>query len=189
MRILMVFDTVHGQTRKIVDYLAERFREQAHSVDVHDLARTTPRPNSAGYDRIVVASPLRIGAYRPAVLRFVREHQSVLMQVPSAFVSVSLSAASTRDHAVAMANLQKCVDKFTDKTGWHPGKVLQVAGALQYSRYGMLTRWIMKKIATAEGQETDPKWDYEYTDWSALAEFADDFVAEDEAAAPMLQAA
>ena len=59
-----------------------------------------------------------------------------------------------------------------------------VAGALVYSRYNWLTRWMMRRIARKEGGDTDTARDYEYTDWDALRRDVEIFLAHAVPAAP-----
>jgi hypothetical protein len=46
-----------------------------------------------------------------------------------------------------------------------------VAGALLYSKYNPLVRFVMKRIAKEAGAATDTSRDYEYTDWVGLDRF------------------
>ena len=77
MRILVVYGTATGQTRKIVEFLAERWRGQAHTVELCDAAHLPRELDPAGFDRIVVASCVRQGEYRRSVVRFVRRYRDV----------------------------------------------------------------------------------------------------------------
>jgi len=183
MRILIVYGSVHGQTRKIVDYVANRLIAEGQSLEVHDAARIPVGLDLADFDSVVVASPIRMGAYAPSVVRFARNHRQALTRMPSAFLSVSLAAANTANREMAAAELAKRVDMFSKKTGWTPARVEHVAGALAYARYGFVTRWIMRRIANSHGQETDTSRDHEYTDWTALGRFADSLVGVSESRA------
>ena len=51
-----------------------------------------------------------------------------------------------------------------------------MAGALPYTRYNFLVRFVMRRISKAEGGDTDTSRDYEYTDWAAVDRFAVEFV-------------
>ena len=50
-----------------------------------------------------------------------------------------------------------------------PGATRPVPGALLYTRYNPVNRWMMKRIDTSQ--------DYEYTDWNEVRAFADEFGA------------
>jgi menaquinone-dependent protoporphyrinogen oxidase len=176
MRILVVYGSATGQTRKIVEFLAERWRGQAHTIELCDAARLPRRLDPSGFDRIVVASCVRQGVYRRAVMSFVRRYPDALTAVPSVFLSVSMAAANVLNRADARRWLQGWVDTFSEKTGWTPALVHHVAGGLPFTRYDIVTKWIMRRIAEEQGYDTDTAHDHEYTDWAELGDFADALV-------------
>jgi menaquinone-dependent protoporphyrinogen oxidase len=63
------------------------------------------------------------------------------------------------------------MDQFIRETGWRPTHIKPVAGALLYTTYNPLIRFVMKRIAKKAGAETDTSRDYEYTDWVELDRF------------------
>ena len=65
------------------------------------------------------------------------------------------------------------LDDFVADTGWQPAFVKPVAGALMYSRYNLLIRFVMKRIARQAGASTDTSRDHEFTDWAALDVFVE----------------
>lgn len=183
MRILIAYGTAQGQTRKIAEFLAGRFREQAHNVETCELTARQKAPVLSGFDAFVVASPVRMGAYMRPVVRFARTHQPLLQSKPSAFISVSMSAVSD-NQVLAQTELAKRVTAFSQKTGWTPDFVHQAAGALAYTKYDFITRWVMGRISRKEGHDLDITQDHEFTDWQALAAFADAFTAAAQRTAP-----
>jgi menaquinone-dependent protoporphyrinogen oxidase len=186
MRILIVYGTSYGQTRKVAEFLAERLRQQSASVEVRE-AGSAGDVDPADFDGTIVASAMQMGAYRPAIVRYVRDHLAALTAKPSVFVSVSMAAANTLHREEAMAEIQKWLARFSEKSGWTPARIEHVAGGLPYTRYNFITRWFMRRIAEKEGNATDTTRDHEYTDWDALARFADSFLAS--LAAPVTAAA
>lgn len=71
-----------------------------------------------------------------------------------------------------------------EETGWHPTRVKPVAGALLYTKYGLLLRFVMKLIAKRAGGATDTSRDHKYTDWVALDRFVDELAEESGRVAP-----
>jgi menaquinone-dependent protoporphyrinogen oxidase len=65
-----------------------------------------------------------------------------------------------------------------DKTDWKPRWTATFSGALRYTRYGAVTRWIMKMISRHTGGPTDTSRDHEFTDWDAVDRFAERLTAE-----------
>ncbi len=177
MKVLIVYGTGHGQTRKIAEFLAERFRERSRHVELYDASGKGRDPEPADFDATIVASSVRMGAYQPPVVKFVQRHLDALKAGRSAFLSVSMAAVNKGASDAADAELQKCVERFSQKSGWTPATVVHVAGALPYTQYDFVTRWIMRRIARSQGNATDTTRDHEYTDWAALERFADAFAA------------
>jgi menaquinone-dependent protoporphyrinogen oxidase len=183
MRILIVYGTMYGQTRKVVEFLAERLRQSA-LVEVKE-AGSAGDADPAAFDGTIIASSMEMGSYRPAVIRFARRHLAALSARPSVFVSVSMAAANRAHREQAMAELETWLARFSRKSGWTPARIEHVGGALAYTQYGFIVRWIMLRIAKRVEKATDTSRDHEYTDWDALARFADSFLASLEAKAPV----
>ena len=80
------------------------------------------------------------------------------------------------EHVGERVTLAGWVETFSEKTGWRPQRIEHVAGGLPFTRYDPITRWIMHGIAEDQGYATDTARDHEYTDWTALGEFADSVV-------------
>jgi len=169
-RIVVVFGTTDGQTAKIARHVAEVLRSEQHTVDLFDTrAQISSRP-FAGVDGAVLAGSVRMGKFQSHFVAFAREHRKILSRLPTAFLAVSLSAA--RDSAPARDEVTKTIARFVRQTGFEPGTVLSVAGALLYTKYGFFTRLAMRLISKRAGGDTDTSRDYEYTNWSAVSDFA-----------------
>lgn len=170
-RVLVCYGTTEGQTAKVAARIADRLRGRGHHVDVRNAA-DAPR-DLAGFDGVVVGASVHGGRHQRTVERFVRAHVETLNALPSAFLSVSLSAASTSPETRAEADA--VLRGFLDRVGWQPDATATVAGALAYSQYGRLKRYAMKRITAKEYGNVDASRDREYTDWAAVDAFADEF--------------
>src|SRR5690349_4005281 len=170
-KLLIAYGTSEGQTRKIAGRIAEVARELGHQADVVDSAAGTPPARLREYQAVVVAGSVHVGKHQPSLVRFVRANAAELAHLPTAFFSVSLSATGSD-----LPGARKCADAFLRETGWTPSAVRLTAGALMYSRYGFVTRWLMRRIARKAGHETDPSRDYEYTDWAKLRAEVEEFL-------------
>ena len=94
---------------------------------------------------------------------------------PTAFVSVCLGILQ-KDPKVE-EELGAIIGRFLTATGWQPTIIKKVAGALLYRQYGLIKRWMMKRIVAKAGGDIDTSRDYEYTDWDDLRAFAKTFAA------------
>jgi menaquinone-dependent protoporphyrinogen oxidase len=171
--VLALYGTTEGQTRKVVRFLADRLAARCCAATLVDASEAPADLDPGAFDAAMIAASLHLGRYQAAVEHFVRRHHAVLAAMPNVFVSVSLSAAS--DDADDLDGLARCAAEFADRTLWQPQETRHVAGAFRFTQYGFLKRWAMKYIAHRKGQPTDASRDYELTDWTALAAFADRF--------------
>ncbi|HEU4453008.1 MAG TPA: flavodoxin domain-containing protein [Longimicrobium sp.] len=171
-RLLVVYGTTEGHTRKVAGEIARALRGNGHAADVIEASL---RPSPAGYDGVVVAASVHQLRHQESVTRFIHDHVHLLGTMPTAFFSVSLNAAlADEEHQEAA---WECVEGLVAETGWRPGAAFLVAGALRYSRYGFFTRWIMRRFARRYTGDTDTSRDYEYTDREKLRRDAGSFLA------------
>ena len=174
-RVLIVYGSSYGQAAKIAGHIGERLAGGGLQVTISKGDENPPRPTPASFDGVIVGASLIVGGYQRYIRRFVQQHLSVLNAMPTAFFSVSGSAASS--DASHRADAQRCLDAFLKATQWHPESIASVAGAVKYTKYNPLLRWWMKRISREEGASTDTSRDFEYTDWNQVDVFADAFAA------------
>ena len=167
-RILVIFATTDGHTRKVAQRIGETFRDQRIEVDVVEAGTCDVTPND--YAAVVVCASVHAGGYQRAVAHWVIGHVDALQRKPTAFVSVCLGILQ-EDPKVA-EELGAIIGRFLTATGWQPAIIKKVAGALLYRQYGLVKRWMMKRIVARAGGDIDTSRDYEYTDWEDLRAFA-----------------
>jgi menaquinone-dependent protoporphyrinogen oxidase len=176
--VLILFATREGQTEKIARRMTAVLEARGHRVDLRDVDRTSRELDLRRYQAIFIGSPVRVGSYLPSIVRFVRNRRDALDRTPAAFFSVSLAVASRRGERKTDGRTEtlRVVEKLTRATGWSPRRIELMAGALPYSKYNFLVRFVMQRISKAAGGDTDTSRDYEYTDWNAVDRFASEFV-------------
>ena len=170
-RILVIYGTTEGQTAKVARSIGETLRADGISTDVIEARTVSPSPND--YDAVIVAASVHARGYQRAVKEWVHANAHALNHKPTAFVSVCL--AVLQHEPKVKQELAAIVDRFFIATGWHPSITKYVAGALPYSRYNWLKRWAMVRIVRKAGGDVDTSRDYEYTDWTDLRAFAEEF--------------
>jgi len=175
------YATREGHTHRIAEHVAASLRQRGLDAIVNDVREQPAATKLDQYAGAVVAASVHAGRHEAEMVRFVKEHLGELESLPSAFLSVTLSEAGAErsdvtpeERSTFAADVQKVINRFFEDTGWHPKRVKPVAGALLYTKYNFLVRFVMKRIARAAGGSTDTSRDHEYTDWVAL----DQFVAE-----------
>jgi menaquinone-dependent protoporphyrinogen oxidase len=174
--ILIAYATKEGQTRKIAQRIGDRLASQGHAVELVDTDSPTGTLDLERFQVAVVGGPIHARGYPRSIVRFALDHRRFLDRVPSAFFSVGLAIASRTSDG--RSGTLEIVERFVQKTGWRPRRVELIAGALPYSKYNFLIRFLMRRISASEGGDTDTSRDYEYTDWSAVDAFARSLVAD-----------
>jgi menaquinone-dependent protoporphyrinogen oxidase len=171
---MIAYGTSEGHTARIAKCIAQVIRGEGHQAFPVEITPSyAPPPN--GCDGMIIGASVHRGRHQAGIRDFVRKHRRTLERMPTAFFSVSLAAAGIPP---AQAEAEGYVQQFLRDTGWRPGRVECFAGALLYTRYGFITRWIMRRIAMAKGSpDTDTSRDYVYTDWDGVKRFAREFLA------------
>jgi len=111
---------------------------------------------------MIVGAAVHYGHHPASLASFLRENP-VPAACRRAFFSVSLSAS------------QNYAERFLGQTDWAPQLTAVFRGALQYSKYGPIKRYVVRAFAAIAGHDTDTSRDYDYTDWEAVERFASDF--------------
>lgn len=178
MKILIVYSTTEGQTRKIALFMKEVLQGAGSAVTVADAAEDPPAPGK--YDAVLIGGSIHIGKYQSPVVHYIKQYATVLNTIHSAFFSVCLAVASYEEGEHRAA--EKITNDFLQQTGWKPQMVTQVAGALKYTQYDFFKRLLMKEISRREGRTTDTSLDHEYTNWEAVKAFVLDFAGKQNSA-------
>ncbi|NUP10048.1 MAG: protoporphyrinogen oxidase [Polyangiaceae bacterium] len=184
-RILVAYATREGHTEAIADHIAERLLLQGHRVTTMNVADADPFEDGPNrFDCAIFAASIHMGKHEPEMVTFVQAHLRELGETPAAFLSVSLSETTAEDPSAPDDKRQKAkrdvahaIEHFIEETGWVPSRTKPIAGALAYTRYGFIVRFMMKQIARAAGASTDTSCDHVYTNWRVLDAFVDELVA------------
>jgi len=169
-RILIVFGTSYGQTAKIAQRMRAVLAENGFGAAVYDADDESADMNPYAFDGILVGGSLIRGGHQRSVRRFVSRHLLRINTMPSGFFSVSASAASREPRG--QADARDAMQRFLTETHWEPDMMTTLAGAITFTKYSFVTRWIMKRISRLNGGPTDTSRDHELTDWTHVDEFA-----------------
>jgi menaquinone-dependent protoporphyrinogen oxidase len=172
MRILIVFATTEGHTRRLAEFAAEYLRRLGHHVSVCDAARSDGL-DLASFEAAFLLASLHLRRYQASLIKFAREKHAALNVMASAFVSVSLSAVGDPSNL----GLRDCLKHFENDTLWRPAMVHHAAGAMPFSAYSFFMKLAIKFIAHWHGMSVKTSQDYDLTDYAALGAFIDHFLA------------
>jgi menaquinone-dependent protoporphyrinogen oxidase len=166
-KILVVYGTAYGQTQRIAQRIVDQLTVRGHRVCLYKGDDLPSNLLVDEYDAFVMAASIIRGRHQRYIREFVRRHAVRLNAVPSAFVSVSGAAQGS------LAQAREYIDVFLQQTGWHPRFAASFAGAMAYTQYGPVLRWITKIVSRRRGGPTDTTRDHDFTDWDAVDRFAE----------------
>lgn len=174
MNILILYGSLEGQTAKISERLAELIRNRGHQVTTQSCKNMPTFFSMEKYDASIIGGSIHIGRYPECIKSFVTTHCHWLNGLPSALFTVCMAVNSQR--AESREEALRYAEHLTVQTGWQPTLTATFAGAVKYTQYDFITRFIMKLISKKDGGSTDTSRDHEYTDWDAVERFANEFM-------------
>ena len=167
-RILILYSTTDGHTRKICDRLRSLIAPRGHEVEVASITQD-PAANLELFDAIVIGASIRYGKHSPLLFDFIRRHARLLNERPSAFFSVSVSARKAKN---SRPDTNPYMRKFLRRISWRPGQLAVFAGKIDYPRYTSFDRFMIRFIMLITGGPTDPQAVVEFTDWGQVEAFS-----------------
>jgi menaquinone-dependent protoporphyrinogen oxidase len=174
-RILIAFASREGQTDHIAHHIARQIENSKLLTRLVDVRSGETEAGADDCDAAIVAGSVRRGRYDAALASFVMRHAPALRRVPSAFLSISLSAASFEP--TERAAVDEIAQRFLAEVGWMPDEVLHVAGAVHDRGANLVERFVLYTILRQRGVEPRPTGDAELTDWPAIDAFVRRFLA------------
>src|SRR5580765_77184 len=152
MTAVIFYATREGHTRRIAEHIAAELRARQIAADVFDVRLLTAPIDWPRYTVACVAASVHAGHHEREMIAFVTRHRDELDRHGAFLLSVTLSEAGAEDPRApkarreeAAADAQRMIDVFVEETGWRPVRALPVAGALAYSRYNFIVRFLMKR--------------------------------------------
>ena len=174
MNILILYGSIEGQTQKIAEHIASYLLRHGHQVISLSCKQLPAGFSLENFDAVIIGGPIHMGKYPGYLQRFVKRHRDWLNSVPSALFTVCMGIRS--EEAKSRETAAHYPQRFIEQTGWKPSVTRTFAGAVKYTQYNFITRFIMKMIARKEGGSTDTSRDHEYTNWEEVEDFAEAFM-------------
>ena len=166
-RILILYSTTDGHTRRICERLQRVIEVQGHQVTLVDVEGGLDI-DLEPYDKFVIGARIRHGRHSPRVAEFVNRYRKILADRPSAFFSVNIVARKPRRNR---PETNPYVRKFLSQVSWRPTQAAVFAGKLDYPKYGFWDRTIIRFIMWITRGPTDPTTVVDFTDWRQVDEF------------------
>ena len=142
--ILIAYDTIHGSTAEVAEYIGNDLCDQGFRVD---LRLVTNVGSISAYDAIIVGSALYEFAWLGDAKNFLQQNQTALAQLPTAYfiVGASMSVDTPETREMAKKNfVDPVLKKFPDIT---PLSIGLFGGAVDFATNDYnLFEWVVLKI-------------------------------------------
>jgi menaquinone-dependent protoporphyrinogen oxidase len=166
-KILILYSSTDGHTRKICNRLQQVIEQQGHQVTLVSV-RDEPHVDLQPFDKIVIGASIRYGKHSPLVVDFINSNEPLLDSKSSAFFSVNIVARKPQKNR---PETNPYMRKFLKQIAWRPRQLAVFAGKIDYPRYSFFDRLMIRLIMFITKGPTDPKAVVEFTDWQQVEAF------------------
>ena len=165
--VLLLCSSTDGQTLKICERLRQIMEGAGDKVTltmIEDARELSP----AGFQMAVIGARIRYGKTDARVIDYANRHAAALSAMPSAYFSVNIVARKPEKNR---PETNPYVQAFLRRVAWRPRMLEVFAGKLDYPRYDMLDRMIIRFIMWLTRGPTEPDAVVEFTDWRRVDAF------------------
>ncbi|MBA3057979.1 menaquinone-dependent protoporphyrinogen IX dehydrogenase [Rhodoferax sp.] len=166
-KILVLYSTTDGHTQRICERLQQVMAQPGHAVTVAPLAQADGLDLEC-FDKIVIGASIRYGKHQPMVKQFIDRRQALLERKSNAFFSVNIVARKPEKNR---PDTNPYLIKYLRTLSWQPQLLGVFAGKLDYPRYGVMDRFMIRLIMFMTNGPTDPKAVVEFTNWQQVEAF------------------
>tara|TARA_B100000989_G_scaffold32309_1_gene20607 strand:- start:2732 stop:3247 length:516 start_codon:yes stop_codon:yes gene_type:complete len=164
---LLIFSTVDGHTKKILQHISNNLKER-NKVELFDLDSENYIDFSR-FDFILIGASIRYGNYRNKLFSFIEKNFDEINKKDNAFFSVNVVARKEEKNSI---DTNPYIKKFLKRTKWRPNKMSVFAGVVDYPNYKFFDKHIIRLIMYITNGPTDVSKTYEFTDWDKVDEFS-----------------
>jgi menaquinone-dependent protoporphyrinogen oxidase len=147
--------------------LQQVIEQQAHQVTLVSV-KDEPHVDLQPFDSIVIGASIRYGKHSPLIVDFVNSNVQLLESKSSAFFSVNIVARKPEKNR---PETNPYMQKFLKQVSWHPRELAVFAGKIDYPRYRLFDRLMIRLIMFMTRGPTDPGAVIEFTDWQQVEAF------------------
>ncbi len=166
-RVGFIYSTVDGHTIEICERLVQVVEAAGLSATLIELTPGS-KIDLDSFDQIVIGASIRYGKHRPEVAKFVEDNIAALESKGGAFFSVN-AVARKPDKKDPQTN--PYVRKFLNNISWQPAVIGIFGGKINYSKYRLVDRTMIRFIMWMTGGPTDLNANVDFTNWDEVDAF------------------
>lgn len=166
-KVLLLYSTTDGHTVHISERIQSVLEKTGHEVKLLPILSVSSIELEDA-DKVVIGASIRYGRHKKEVIDFVLNNKAVLESKISVFFTVNVVA---RKAAKNTPKTNPYLKKFLSNVSWKPDKLAVFAGKIDYQKYGVLDRLMIRLIMFMTNGPTNPNSVVEFTDWEAVENF------------------
>jgi menaquinone-dependent protoporphyrinogen oxidase len=166
-KTLIIYSSTDGQTKKICLHLQKIIEAQGNQVSVVSI-QEIKSISLATFDKIVIGASIRYGKHRQEIYKFIESNKQSLESKPNAFFSVNVVA---RKLEKSTPETNPYIQTFLKQTLWKPQNIAVFAGKIEYQKYKLFDRLMIKFIMKITNGPTASDTNIEFTNWRKVDEF------------------
>ena len=167
-KIAIIYSTSDGHTREICSHLQKIIEKNNYQVTMIAIENAN-EVDLDKFNKIVIGASIRYGKHSKKVYEFIKNNQQILDNKPNAFFSVNVVARKPDKN---QPGTNPYLKKFLLQISWKPKELAVFAGKIDYKKYNVLDRFMIRMIMWITKGPTDPETVVEFTNWKQVDKFA-----------------
>ena len=167
---LIIYSSTDGHTKIICERIKNflNYGNSAKLLSIKDVKKI----DLSNFEKIIIGASIRYGKYSKELYKFINLNKDILDQKKNAFFSVNVVARKPEKNT---SETNPYINKFLKASKWKPNKIGVFAGKVDYPNYNFFDKYIIKFIMFITKGPTDTSKSYEFTDWSKVDNFSEEF--------------
>ena len=169
-KILIAYATTDGQTKIICEKI-KTILEKTFIVDLLPIQRKNQdlKLLDKNFASVIVGASIRYGKHSDDLYDFIENNLNFLESVNNAFFSVNVVARKQEKNT---PETNPYIKKFLTLSNWSPKKMAVFAGKVDYPKYRLIDKYMIRLIMWITRGPTDVSKNFEFTDWNKVEKFA-----------------
>jgi len=165
-KILIAYDTMHGSTAEIADYISQELTAAGEDLIVK---RVTDLVMLNGYQTVILGCPVTMGRWTAPMTQFLERHRDILETTRCALFTTCLANhwGIADDAGVIARYVQPVLEAFPEI---QPVSIAVFTGVLDFDSYDDQTGAAMRGITSRTGGPESGRHDYR--DWPVIRTWA-----------------
>ena len=164
---LIIYSSTDGHTKTICERIIN-FSNDITKVKIVPLEEAA-RIDISEFSKIIIGASIRYGKHSKELYKFIKLNKKILDIIESTFFSVNVVARKPEKNT---PNTNPYVKKFLKISKWKPKKIGVFAGKVDYPKYNLFDKYIIRLIMFITKGPTDISRSYDFTDWEKVDVFA-----------------